>query len=39
VTATDTDGTIKTLRTCFGYDALGNKISETKARAGLTVCP
>jgi YD repeat-containing protein len=28
-----------TLRSCFGYDSLGNKISETKPRAGLTVCP
>jgi YD repeat-containing protein len=27
------------LRTCFGYDALGNKISETSPRAALTVCP
>lgn len=26
-------------RTCFTYDALGRKISETKPRAGLTVCP
>jgi hypothetical protein len=29
----------QSLRTCFGYDALGNKISETGARAGLTSCP
>ena len=35
----DVGGTITTLRSCFGYDALGNKISETKPRAGLTVCP
>ena len=28
-----------TLRTCYGYDAQGNRISETKPRAGLTVCP
>lgn len=27
------------LRTCYGYDARSNKISETSARAGLTVCP
>jgi len=27
------------LRTCFGYDALGNRISETRPRAGLTSCP
>lgn len=26
------------LRTCFGYDAQGNKISETSPRAGLTTC-
>lgn len=25
-------------RTCFGYDAVGNKISETKPRAGLATC-
>jgi len=31
------DGT--TLRTCFGYDAYGRKISETKPRAGLSSCP
>lgn len=27
------------LRTCFAYDAQGNKLSETKPRAGLTSCP
>jgi hypothetical protein len=27
------------LRVCYGYDAMGNKISETGPRAGLTVCP
>ncbi|WP_152616264.1 hypothetical protein [Sphingomonas sp. ERG5] len=26
------------LRTCYGYDATGNKISETSPRAGLAVC-
>lgn len=26
------------LRTCFGYDALGRKVSETAPRAGLTSC-
>jgi hypothetical protein len=26
------------LRTCYGYDTQGNKISETSPRAGLTVC-
>lgn len=29
----------QSLRTCFGYDALGNKISETTPRAGLASCP
>ncbi|MDR6624347.1 hypothetical protein [Caulobacter segnis] len=28
-----------TLRVCYGYDAQGNKISETNARAGLASCP
>jgi hypothetical protein len=27
------------LPTCYSYDALGNKISETRPRAGLTSCP
>ncbi|HEX8240152.1 MAG TPA: hypothetical protein VF574_10480 [Allosphingosinicella sp.] len=27
------------LRTCYAYDRLGNKISETSPRAGLTSCP
>jgi YD repeat-containing protein len=27
------------LRTCYGYDVQGNKISETSPRAGLTSCP
>lgn len=27
------------LRTCFGYDVNGNKISETKPNANLTACP
>jgi YD repeat-containing protein len=27
------------LRTCYSYDALGNKISETRPRAGLTSGP
>lgn len=26
-------------RTCFGYDPMGRKISETKPRAGLAACP
>jgi hypothetical protein len=28
-----------TLRTCYGYDNQGNKISETSPRAGLGSCP
>ena len=28
-----------TLRTCFGYDSLHRKISETKPNANLSVCP
>ncbi|MBO9711434.1 hypothetical protein [Sphingomonas sp.] len=36
-TVVTADGT--NLRSCYGYDALGNKISETAPRAGLTVCP
>lgn len=31
------DGT--SLRTCYAYDALGNKISETTPRANLSSCP
>jgi YD repeat-containing protein len=27
------------LRTCYGYDQWGNKISETTPRAGLASCP
>jgi RHS repeat-associated protein len=27
------------LRTCFAYDAQGNKASETRPRAGLAICP
>ena len=29
----------QTLRTCYGYDTLARRISETRPRAGLTVCP
>ena len=29
----------QTRRTCYGYDRDGNRISETKPRAGLTSCP
>jgi hypothetical protein len=28
----------QSLRTCYGYDKYGNKISETSPRAGLAVC-
>jgi YD repeat-containing protein len=28
-----------TLRTCYTYDALGNKVSETKPNANLATCP
>lgn len=28
-----------TLRVCYAYDAQGNRIAETNARAGLAVCP
>jgi len=38
VTAEDTDGTIRTYRTCYGYDEQGNKIWETSPRAGLSAC-
>ncbi|WP_152569457.1 MULTISPECIES: hypothetical protein [Sphingomonas] len=38
ITSTDSN-TVTTLRTCFGYDAQGNKISESSPRAGLTACP
>lgn len=33
------DATGLALRTCYSYDGQGNKISETKPRAGLTSCP
>jgi hypothetical protein len=29
----------QSLRTCYAYDVLGNKISETTPNAGLTSCP
>lgn len=35
--AVSADG--QTLRTCYGYDGRGNRISETKPAAGLAVCP
>ncbi|WP_430445271.1 hypothetical protein [Sphingorhabdus contaminans] len=39
VTATNSSGSLETLRTCYGYDANGRKISETQPLAGLVVCP
>lgn len=36
-TVVDTGGLA--LRTCYSYDAVSNKISETKPRAGLASCP
>ena len=33
------DATGLRLRTCYSYDWRGNKISETKPKAGLTSCP
>lgn len=33
------DSTGAALRTCYGYDDFGNKVSETKPLAGLTSCP
>jgi hypothetical protein len=38
VTATD-GGVTTTLRTCYAYDALGRKISETQPNANLGSCP
>ncbi|NCP12216.1 MAG: hypothetical protein GW859_09770, partial [Sphingomonadales bacterium] len=35
--AVTADGT--TLRTCYGYDANGRKISETQPNANLGSCP
>jgi len=38
VTSTD-NGVTTTLRTCYGYDALGRRISETRPNANLGSCP
>lgn len=38
VTATD-NGVTSTLRTCYGYDAYGRRISETQPNANLASCP
>jgi YD repeat-containing protein len=38
-TVTSTDGGVTTvLRTCYGYDGQGNRISETQPRADLASC-
>lgn len=39
ITAADASGAIVSRLTCYGYDSAGNRTSETKPRAGLTVCP
>lgn len=39
VTAQNAQGQMETLRTCYGYDSSGRRISETKPRANLAVCP
>jgi len=38
VTATD-GGTARSYRTCYGYDARGRRISETRPNANLASCP
>lgn len=39
VTAQNGQGQMETLRTCYGYDSFGRRISETKPLANLSVCP
>lgn len=39
VTATNSNGTLESQRTCYGYDDFGRRISETKPLANLTACP
>lgn len=39
ITAMNGSGQLETLRTCYGYNYFGERISETKSRAGLTKCP
>lgn len=39
VTAANELGQIETLRTCFGYNYFGERISETEFKAGMAVCP
>jgi YD repeat-containing protein len=38
-TMLNADGAGQVVRSCYAYDAQGNKISETKPRAGLGSCP
>lgn len=39
VTATGSTGAIESLRTCYGYNAMGRRISETQPAANLATCP
>ncbi len=39
VTAANSAGQMEVNRTCYGYNYFGEKISETRPKAGLTVCP
>jgi len=39
VTAANGSGVLESLRTCYGYDALGRRISETRPAANLAACP
>lgn len=39
VTTANDQGQIETLRTCYGYNYFGERISETMPKAGLTSCP
>ena len=35
----ETQGALMTLRTCYGYDVQGRRISETQPLANLASCP
>jgi hypothetical protein len=35
----EAEGSLVTLRTCYGYDSRGRRISETQPNAGLGTCP
>lgn len=39
VTAANGDGQMQTLRTCYGYNYFGERISETQPAANLAACP